>query len=410
MSASGAISTAPMSLRDEGLPPPLPHASSSHPSQQFAAPSHFGSHPTQIARYSRGSGAPPQLLNEAVFAHANPATQGSVDMKSTAVVLATLLSSSTVATAKPVKLPYAYYRVGASTDKVTETTPGVVLMGGSTDVDAAFEWLCSLGGNGDFLVIRAAGTDAYNSYIQGLCPNANSVATLIIPDTAAAIHADVATIMSQAEVIWIAGGDQSDYVLQWTGTPVQDILQDRIGAGIPVGGTSAGLNVLTPFVYSAETSQGVTSREALDDPYNRQVTLVRDFVSLPVLANTLGDPHFMERDRVGRDLAFMCRVYKNGWSARPRGIEVDEQTALLIEADGSSYVVGSGFVYFMETLGAPEVCAPKTPLTYRNVDIYRIDATGGFDLPTWQGSGGSAYKISAVLGVLSSTQAGGSVY
>jgi len=42
-------------------------------------------------------------------------------------------------------------------------------MGGSTDVDAAFQWMCTLSGNGDFLVIRAAGTDAYNPYIRELC-------------------------------------------------------------------------------------------------------------------------------------------------------------------------------------------------------------------------------------------------
>jgi len=95
---------------------------------------------------------------------------------------------------------------------------------------------------------------------------------LIIPDTTAATEPAVAAIMNQAEAIWIAGGDQSDYVLQWTGTPVQDTLQARIDAGIPVGGTSAGLNVLTPFVYTAETSQGVTSTKALNDPFYREIT------------------------------------------------------------------------------------------------------------------------------------------
>jgi cyanophycinase len=331
-------------------------------------------------------------------------------MKAASLLLTSLLVSGTAAAQKNPKLPYAYYRSGASTDQVTAPTPGFALMGGSTDVDAAFLWLCSLSGGGDFLVIRAAGTDAYNPYVQQLCPNANSVSTLIIPDTTAATHPDVAAIMSRAEVIFIAGGDQSDYVLQWTGTPVQDVLQERIDAGVPLGGTSAGLNVLTPFVYSAEGPQGVTSKKALEDPYNRLITLSRDFVSVPLLAGTLGDPHFMERDRMGRDLAFMCRVYENGWSAQPRGIEVDEQTALLVEGDGSSYVVGQGFAYFMKTPGAPEVCAPKQPLTYRNVDIYRIDSSGGFDLPTWSGLGGTSYRVSAEAGVLTSTQAGGSIY
>jgi cyanophycinase len=331
-------------------------------------------------------------------------------MKTLPVLLATVLLASPALAAKQVKLPYEYYRLGSVSDVVRNTTPGTVMMGGNTDVDAAFQWMCSLSAGGDFLVIRATGTDAYNPYIQNLCPNANSVSTLIIPDVTAATHPDVAAIMQKAEAIWIAGGDQSDYILQWTGTPVQDTLQARVDQGVPVGGTSAGLNILTPFVYTAETSQGITSDKALKDPYNRMVTLTRDFVTIPVLANTLGDPHFLERDRMGRDLAFLCRVYNEGWSVKPRGIEVDELTALLIEGNGSSYVVGSGYVYFLQTPGAPEVCAPRTPLTYRNVDVYRIGASAGFDLPTWSGIGGTPYKVSAVGGTLSSTQSGGSVY
>jgi len=76
---------------------------------------------------------------------------------------------------------YSYFRVGNSSDITTTTTPGIVLMGGGTDVDAAFQWMCGRSGGGDFLVIRATGTDAYNPYIQQLCPGINSVATLIIP-------------------------------------------------------------------------------------------------------------------------------------------------------------------------------------------------------------------------------------
>src|ERR1051326_8459304 len=45
-------------------------------------------------------------------------------------------------------------------------SPGLVLMGGGTDVDAAFQWMCERAGGGDFVVIRTTGTDAYNPYIQ----------------------------------------------------------------------------------------------------------------------------------------------------------------------------------------------------------------------------------------------------
>src|SRR5689334_17183365 len=175
---------------------------------------------------------------------------------------------------------YSYFRVGSSADATTTTTPGTVLMGGGTDVDAAFQWMCQRAGNGDFLVIRATGTDAYNPYIQQLCPTINSVATLIIPNRTAASDPFVIATIQHAEALWIAGGDQSNYINFWKGTPVEDQINALIARGAPIGGTSAGMNVLTEFVYSALASQGVDSSQALADPFNRYITLDRDFASV----------------------------------------------------------------------------------------------------------------------------------
>jgi cyanophycinase len=305
---------------------------------------------------------------------------------------------------------YSYFRVGNANNVSTSTTPGTVLMGGGTDVDAAFQWMCQRSGNGDFLVIRATGTDAYNPYIQQLCPNENSVATLIIPNLAAASDPFVISTIQNAEALWIAGGDQSNYINFWKGTPVQAEINAAIMRGAPIGGTSAGMNVLTQFVYSALASQGATSSQSLADPFNRYITLDHDFADVAALQGVIGDPHFVTRDRMGRDLAFMCRIFTNGWSNTPRDITVDEQTALLIDATGHSTLVGSSTAYFMQAPGAPQVCAPKTPLTYTNIGVYRITTSGSFNLATWTGTGGVAYTVSANAGVLSSTQPGGSAY
>src|ERR1700739_3363737 len=143
------------------------------------------------------------------------------------------------------KPSYQYYRVGNPSDVVASTSAGAVLMGGGTDLDAAFQWMCGRSGNGDFLVIRATGTDAYNPYIQQLCPNENSVATLIIPNRAAASDPFVISPIQNAEALWIAGGDQSNYINFWKGTPVEDWLNALIARGVPIGGTSACMNVLT---------------------------------------------------------------------------------------------------------------------------------------------------------------------
>ncbi|SFI81625.1 cyanophycinase [Nitrosomonas sp. Nm34] len=303
------------------------------------------------------------------------------------------------------KPPYEYYHLGNQVDITSTTQPGIVLMDGGTDVDAAFQWMCELSGNGDFLVIRATGTDAYNPYIQQLCPNSNSVATLIIPTIEAANDEFAINTINQAEAVWIAGGDQSYYTNYWKGTPVQEALNDRILQGIPIGGTSAGLNVLTQFIYSALLSKGVTSSQALADPFSKYITLDRDLVNIPILQGIIGDAHLITRDRMGRDIAFLCCIYENGWSDQPRSISIDEETALLIDAHGSGTVVGKSNVYFLQALGAPEVCKAGNPLTYKDINVYRINAAGGkYQLWNWHGMGGSEYLVSAVEGVLISDQ------
>jgi cyanophycinase len=179
---------------------------------------------------------------------------------------------------------------------------------------------------------------------------------------------------------------------------------------VPIGGTSAGMNILSQFIYSALASQGVVSSHALADPFSRYITLDRDFVGIVPVAGLIGDPHFVTRDRMGRDLAFLCRINLNGWSATPRGISIDEQTALLIDGSGDATVVGISTVYFLQAPGAPQVCQSKTPLTYQNIAVYRIAAGGTFDLGRWTGKGGVSYTVSANAGVLSSTQSGGGIY
>ena len=107
--------------------------------------------------------------------------------------------------------------------------------------------MCNKGNGGDFLILRARGDDDYNSYVNGLC-KANSVATLIIPDREAAEDPAVAEIIRKAEVVFIAGGDQANYVRGWKGTAVESAINEDIAAGKPIGGTSAGLAVEGEFV------------------------------------------------------------------------------------------------------------------------------------------------------------------
>jgi cyanophycinase-like exopeptidase len=123
------------------------------------------------------------------------------------------------------------------------------------------------------------------------------------------------------------------------------------------------------------------------------------------------DSHFAARNRMGRLITFMARIIEDGWAEQARGIGIDERTALAVSENGLATVFGRGAVYFLETPGAPEVCRKTTPLTFQNVSVYRISgAEAQFDLGSWTGQGGTAYSLSAMEGVLSSTQPGGGIY
>jgi cyanophycinase len=303
---------------------------------------------------------------------------------------------------------YKYIRVGNKQDVETTPVAGTALMGGGSDLDEAFRWLCARTRGGDFLVLRARGDDDYNAYVQGLC-QLNSVATLIIPGRKAAGDPQVADIIRHAETVFIAGGDQSRYIRFWRGTPVQDALNAHIATGKPIGGTSAGLAVLGEFTFAALHDSAI-SKDVLRNPFDKRVTLTNDFLRVPLLEKTITDSHFVARDRLGRTLVFLARLIQDGQAKEPRAIAVDEKAAALVEPDGASRVVGTGLAYFLKATTSPEICRAKTPLTFRSVLVYRVPVGGHFNLSNWTGDGGSGYLLSVEQGVIHSTQSGGSAY
>jgi cyanophycinase len=309
---------------------------------------------------------------------------------------------------------FEYIRQGNQRDVQAHTEAGVAMMGGGSDLDEAFLWLCGKANGGDFLILRAHGSADYNPYVKGLC-KANSVATLIIPSRKAAQKARVAEIIAQAEAIFIAGGDQSRYVNFWKGTPVEDAINAHVAAGKPIGGTSAGLAVLGQFVYGCLEDKpddaDLASPEVLADPYTKRVTVLRDFLKVPGLDGVLTDSHFASRNRMGRSLGFLARIVADGWSKTPRAIAIDEKSALLVEASGRGKVVGTGLgVYFLQVTDAPEVCKPGQPLTLRNVAAYHAPTGAAFDVRAWNGDGGEAYSISVESGRIHTSRAGNSMY
>lgn len=255
--------------------------------------------------------------------------------------------------------------VGDTSDVQATTRGGTVIMGGSTDVDAALQWMIARNGGGDVVIIRASGTDAYNPYINKL-GKVNSVETLKIDSRKLADDEAVARIVRNAEMLFIAGGDQSDYTNYWKNTKLMDAINYLLNVKkVPVGGTSAGAAVLGNYYFNGERGS-VTSAPALGNPYSSNVTLYKeDFLKVPFLENVITDQHFSQREREGRLFVFMGRIMTD-WNKAPYGIAVDEKTAVCIDDDGLAEVIGENNAYFLKTDAAkqPEILEPNKPVTW----------------------------------------------
>lgn len=317
-----------------------------------------------------------------------------------------LFSAQPVAQAK-----YKYFRSGNVADVVTEPKPGFALMGGGAHQEQAWKFLCERANRGDFLILRANTDDAYakqvNEETLKLCP-LNSAATVVFDNRDDSNDPQLIDTIAAAEAIFFAGGDQSNYVRFWQDTPVQDALNKHIAAGKPVGGSSAGLAILGEFSFSSMIDT-IHSPEALADPYGNKVTLSREFLSIPLLANTITDTHFVKRDRLGRLLVFLARILGDGWSTKVRAIAVDENAAVLLEPNGTATVVG-GAAYFFSASHLPEVCKHRTPLTFTNIVVHLAQPGSSFDVNKWSGEKGESYILSVENGKVSVDSARKGVY
>ena len=305
---------------------------------------------------------------------------------------------------------YDDYLTGSAADVTTPTKGGLQLEGGGTDIDDAFRWLIAHSGGGNIVVIRASGADGYNPYVVKL-GHVASVESIVFKSRDASFDKHVLRALEHAEAVFIAGGDQSNYVKFWKGTPVEDTLHALAKRGVPIGGTSAGLAVLGQVAYTAMNDgdlPNLTSAVALADPYIAQVALEHEFLIMPNMSGIVTDSHVGPRDRLGRTLVFLARMVTDGWASPARAIAVDEESAVLVESDGAAKIVGKAPTYFIETTTRAAVCRPGAPLTMGGFKTYRLPPGGSFNLKTWSGTGGTAYVLSVDAGVVSSSS--GKIY
>ena len=248
-----------------------------------------------------------------------------------------MLLCPAVACAQGQTKAYEYFSVGDVAAKTPgKTSPGLLLMGGGREIDEAFKWFAAQAGHGHIVILRASGDDELQNWIYRDVGGVASVQTLIFHARAPASDPRVLAIVKHADGIFIAGGDQANYVRFWKGTSLDKLINAHVRAGKPLGGTSAGLAILGEWGYGAMDGGSITSPEALRDPDGPAVTLVDHFINLTALRGIITDTHFAQRERLGRLLAFVARTAKDHRTAAVTGLGVDQDSALLVDARGDA--------------------------------------------------------------------------
>ncbi|TQV76621.1 cyanophycinase [Aliikangiella marina] len=260
--------------------------------------------------------------------------------------------------------------------------PAVLLMGGNFDVDEAFSLRVKpLMEGGDVVVLRTSGSDGYNDVLLERT-NANSVETLIVDSRNKANSDYVEWAIKSAEFIWIAGGDQSDYLNQWKGTLVESALNHVIQKGGILGGTSAGNAIQGQFVYDPDGVPGIYSAEAVSDACHPYLN-ISTFLSTHFMKNIVTDTHFAERDRMGRLAVFMADI-----GSPITGVGVDEDTSIFIRADGTSVVDGDNAVYVLQEDSNSQLTrfSCSAPVIYENIRRFKLTAGDTFNFNTGNSS------------------------
>jgi cyanophycinase-like exopeptidase len=85
---------------------------------------------------------------------------------------------------------------------------------------------------------------------------------------------------------------------------------------------------------------------------------------------------------MGRLLVFLARIQASG-DKSIHGIGIDEQTAMLVEANGQSSVVGKGSIYCLWPSEPVPVIETNKPLAHAAADLQKIRAGQSFDLVKW---------------------------
>lgn len=141
----------------------------------------------------------------------------------------------------------------------------------------------------------------------------------------------LSAVLSRASGVFITGGNQLRLATLLGGTRLATVMREANAAGTVIAGTSAGASILSQHMIAFGRSG--------EWPTQRMVQLSPglDLIDLVVI-----DQHFQQRGRIGR---LMVAVSYNPFLI---GLGIDEDTAVVIDADNIVEVLGRGSVVVVD--------------------------------------------------------------
>ncbi|WP_336980819.1 isoaspartyl peptidase/L-asparaginase [Altererythrobacter fulvus] len=262
---------------------------------------------------------------------------------------------------------------------------GLLLMGGGDRNNDAMRWFVAKAGGGHIVILRASYAGEIGDEFYEDIGGVTSAETFVFSSRKAASDRKVLDAIRNADGIFIAGGDQSNYVRFWKGTEIAKLLDAHVAAGKPIAGTSAGLAMLGEKLYGAMDGGSIASPPALADPFGPAVTMESDFLHLKLLDRVVTDTHFKERDRLGRLFAFLAKAQAGeGADKAPMfGLGVDESAALALDADGSARIYATdpqGIAWLVDGSSLKGL-SPGGPLEAPRIRVLGIGPNSVLHLP-----------------------------
>ncbi|MGI8486544.1 MAG: cyanophycinase [Thermomicrobiales bacterium] len=129
--------------------------------------------------------------------------------------------------------------------------------------------------------------------------------------------------------IFVTGNDQARLVERMIGTQVMDTIRARNAEGVIVAGTSAEASLIAAHMLFGGCGIGGNSGDSAACK-----SMIEVVAGLGLLPNVVIDQHFSQRGRMGRLLS--------AFAGTPVliGIGLDENTAVLVQNDGSLETLG----------------------------------------------------------------------